>query len=512
MSSSVLKATRRTSVIAGYVFLYVALWIGLTLLFAAAGIRFFWGEITVGQMLLNLVSVETDGGGGPIVWIGVIGVGIIPLLITAAIALGHYLRKRKRRLSDETPPRRASTLRRTVSTVLVAAVVVGGTTAFASTVNIGAYLEAANSEYDVADHHVEPTITSAADKRNLVLIYLESGEETLANDELFEKDAFTALKDVTTEADGWQSIDSFQQYAGGGWTMSGLVGTQCGVPLRPAAGSAGSSSSTGTDGDGESYLGGVTCLGDVLAEQDYTSVFLGGANSSFAGKDTFLRTHGYAEVKGLAAWRAAGEPEENFRSDWGLSDERLLAQARIQLDELHADSEQTGNPFNLSVLTLDTHEPVHVYDYCTVDTQDVVTSVFACSMARVAEFVDYMEEQGYLEDTAVVIMGDHLKHMSAGDAFHDQLDDHPNRTIFNRIWVPGTDGTDPLRADVDQLNLFPTILEAAGLTVEGRQAGLGVSAFASRVPEGSAQALEPGPYADLLTSLSPEFYGEAWIR
>jgi phosphoglycerol transferase len=110
----------------------------------------------------------------------------------------------------------------------------------------------------------------------------------------------------------------------------------------------------------------------------------------------------------------------------------------------------------------------------------------------------------------VVIMGDHLKHMSAGDAFHEQLDHHDNRTIFNRVWVPGEDQKGTLRPRVDQLNMFPTLLEAAGLTLEDREAGLGVSAFAAEVPEGSAQAMEPSLYAELLDSRSALFYAEAW--
>ncbi|WP_043441209.1 LTA synthase family protein [Arthrobacter sp. L77] len=516
MSDPILHVARRVGVVVARVLLYLVLWAGLALLFAAVGIRFQWGEISVNQMLLNLVSVETDGGGGSLVWTGILVVGVLPLLITGGVALWQHSRRSSRQenlRSDDARPRRSSWVGRTVSTVLVAAVVVGGTTAFGSAVGMREYIKAANSEYDLGEYHVDPIVTSDEQKRNLVLIYLESGEATLADDQLFEKDAFASLKDATEAADGWRSIDDLQQYRGGGWTMAGLASTQCGFPLKGGgpAGSSGSPNELGNDVD--SYLGGATCLGDVLEEHGYTSVFLGGANASFAAKETFLRSHGYSAVKDLAHWRAAGEPVTSFRSDWGLSDQRLLARAREEIDALHAGAEATGEPFNLSVLTLDTHEPVHVYDYCPVDTQNELTSVFACSMTEVAGFVEYMEEKGYLEDTAVVIMGDHLKHMNASDDFHEQLDDHPNRTIFNRIWVPGTTGDagdGALRPGVDQLNLYPTVLEAAGLTLKDRQAGLGVSAFTATVPDGSAQAMEPGPYGDLLDSRSADFYVEAW--
>ena len=509
MSDPILHVTRRVGVAVGRVLLYLVLWAGIALLIAAAGIRFLWGHISVNQMLLNLVSVEADGGGGPIVWVGVLGVGVLPLLITAGIALWQRSRRRRLRDDDARPPR-SPWIGRTVSTGLVAAVIVGGTTAFGSAVGMGDYIEAGKSEYDLGDYHVAPIVTSDERKRNLVLIYLESGEATLADDQLFEKDAFAPLKDATKDTDGWQSIDDLQQYRGGGWTMAGLASTQCGIPLKGGGPAASSGSSNELGNDVDTYLGGATCLGDVLDDHGYTSVFMGGANASFAAKDTFLGSHGYSEVKDLADWRAAGEPATSFRSDWGLSDQRLLARAREEVDALHAEAEKTRQPFNLSILTLDTHEPVHVYDYCPVDTQNEVTSVFACSMTEVAGFVDYLEEKGYLEDTAVVIMGDHLKHMNAGDAFHEQLDDHPNRTIFNRIWIPGATNDDALRPGVDQLSMYPTLLEAAGLTLKDRQAGLGVSAFAPTIPDGSAQALEPGRYADLLDSRSADFYADAW--
>ncbi|MCH8564342.1 LTA synthase family protein [Nesterenkonia sp. LB17] len=502
---------RRSGAILGRITLFLLVWIGLALLIAAAMIRLLWGEITVGQVLLNLVSVETDGGGGALVWVGVLGIGVLPLVITAGIALSVRFRRRIRRLrGDHDRAWRSPWLMRAVASAAAASTVVLGTASFATAVGLADHINAGNSEYDLSDHYLQPRITGDEQKRNVVLIYLEAGEATLEDEALFEKDAFAPLKDVTAADAGWQSVEDLRQYEGGGWTMSGLTSTQCGIPLAGAT-SAASSGALGElrEGD-EAYLGGTTCLGDVLDDHGYTNVFLGGASSSFAEKDNFLASHGYTQIKGLADWRAAGESASSFRSDWGLSDQRLMARAKDELDELHADSVRTGAPFNLSVLTLDTHEPVHVFDYCDVDTQDQATSVFSCSMAQVAGFVEHMEEQGYLEDTAVVIMGDHLKPVNTGDAFQEQLEDHPDRSIFNRIWIPGGGADATLRKGVDQLSMYPTLLEVAGLTLSDGQAGVGVSAFSSQVPEDSAQSLSPAVYSELLRSRSSEFYSEAW--
>ncbi|MDF9276382.1 LTA synthase family protein [Arthrobacter sp. EH-1B-1] len=510
MLGSILSVTRRAGTFLGRTCIYALIWAGLALLIAAAIIRSHWGEISVGQMLLNLVSVETDGGGGPIIWIAVLGIGVVPLLITAGIALWRYARHRRRRNKTAVIPPRSQWIMNTVSGVLVAGLVVAGTTSFASTVSLWDYIKAANSSYDIGNYYVEPTVTGDALKRNLVLIYLESGEGTIADDQLFEKDAFASLKEVTKASDGWQSVESLREYKGGGWTMAGLVSTQCGIPLKGTSSAMGSGALNSLGGEVDTYLGGATCLGDLLDEQGYKNVFLGGANASFAAKDVFLSSHGYSEIKDLSDWRAAGEPENNFRSDWGLSDERLMAYAKDEIDVLHAEAENTGQPFNLTMLTLDTHAPLHIYDYCDVDTENATTSVFACSMTQVAGFVDHMKEKGYLDDTAVVIMGDHLKQLTTGDPFEDQLGGNDNRTIFNRIWIPGADSSTIVRSEMDQLSLYPTIVEVAGLTLQDQEAGLGVSAFAPSVPADSAQAMNPDAYAELLDAASAQFYAEAW--
>ena len=126
MQSRIPGVARRVGVVVGRLLVYLLIWAGLTLLIAAAGIRYYWGEISVGQMLLNLMSVETDGGGGAIVWVGILGIGVVPLLITAGIASWQYFRRRKRQQGIGADPRsrRPQWILRVVSTALVAAVVI----------------------------------------------------------------------------------------------------------------------------------------------------------------------------------------------------------------------------------------------------------------------------------------------------------------------------------------------------------------------------------------------------
>ena len=153
MQSRIPGVNRRVGVVVGRLLVYLLIWAGLTLLIAAAGIRYYWGEISVGQMRLNLVSVETEGG-GDFLWKGILAIGVAPLLITGSIALVQFLRRRKRRHADDGGrPSRGPLVKRAVSTALVAAVVVGGTTAFSTTVGVVDHIRASTSDWDIQHFH-----------------------------------------------------------------------------------------------------------------------------------------------------------------------------------------------------------------------------------------------------------------------------------------------------------------------------------------------------------------------
>jgi phosphoglycerol transferase len=493
--------------------MYLAIWLGFFTLIAGIGILAVYGRTPIDEVIFNAFPIEFKGGGGGMVWAGVLGLGVLPILLTLSIAFWQFRRRRTHRCSEVAPRRRTTKRgRRTLGTAMVAGLLVAGITTFGTTVSLPSYVRAATSPYSVSQYYKDPQVTSTKDAHNLVLIYLESGEATLSDTNLFDEDPFKPLEKAAGTDDGWKTIDDFKQFEGGGWTMAGITSTSCGIPLKSnglLSGKKGLNEVSGVD----TYLSGVTCLGDILKDNGYKNVFMGGANASFASKDVFLKTHGYGEEFDLRDWENANEPEDEFRPDWGLSDGRLLEHAKTETDELHDQSEKTGQPFSLSMLTLDTHEPPHMYPYCEDTTENPLTSAYRCSNQKVADYIDYMKKKGYLEDTAVVIMGDHYKHMNPKYSFHEQLDDNPNRTIFNRIWVPGDD-RDRLktRSGIDQLNLLPTILEATGFEVRNREAGLGVSAFASEgeIPKDSAQAMDPEPYKEMLQARSSDFYEKAW--
>ncbi|WXT08074.1 sulfatase-like hydrolase/transferase [Salmonella enterica subsp. enterica serovar Infantis] len=81
------------------------------------------------------------------------------------------------------------------------------------------------------------------------------------------------------------------QLPGTDYTIAGMVASQCGIPLfAPFEGNASASVS--------SFFPQNICLGDILKNSGYQNYFVQGANLRFAGKDVFLKSHGFDHLYG----------------------------------------------------------------------------------------------------------------------------------------------------------------------------------------------------------------------
>jgi Phosphoglycerol transferase and related proteins, alkaline phosphatase superfamily len=466
----------------------------LVLIALAGWIRYRFGEITFDQTLLNLRG-ESAGSSSLATEAALVCVAA-PLATMASLAALLGWRRRSRDTSGRRRVRRHPVLPGAVS-LGVALVVLFTVT------GVPQYAAALLGDATFSSYYVIPQAErSVAKPRNLVTIYLESGENTYADAGLFGKNLLTDLDQATS---GWSRYDGLQQFPGGGWTMAGLIGTECGIPVKSELLTPEVNHNVFGE-EVEHYLPGARCLGDVLHDSGYTSVFVGGANTKFAGKGTFLHDHGYDFVYGLEDWEAAGESRDNI-STWGLSDHQLAGHAIEQLRAL----KEAGRPFNLTMLTLDTHEPGGLYPTCTTDDDVAMATAIQCSMRAVGQVISYLRNNDFLDDTVVVVMGDHLKATAEGGFFKAELDAQLDRTIILRVWSPdGPVGFN--RAQADQLSLLPTTLDLLGLGAPDGKAGLGVSLLGEPNLDGTMLALSANDYAGLLGSPSKELYRTFWKK
>jgi phosphoglycerol transferase len=325
------------------------------------------------------------------------------------------------------------------------------------------YLRDALGPDDFSRNYVDPKGIAIANMggarpRNLVLIYMESIEETYSDASLFGRDLLAPLH----ELDG-RSFDKYVPMPGTTWTIGAMVATQCGVPLRVY-----SESDVRPHPGGRSYLAGATCLGDILRTRGYRNVFLGGASLSFSGKGAFLKDHGYEQAMGREEWVALGAQAADL-NEWGVYDSHVFGFARTKLKALH----DSGKPFNLTLLTMNTHNPFgYLGPGCKLRAVRDFEGLVGCSAQQVRDLVDFARGNGYLADTVFVIVGDHL---AVPNPVWSKLRDAPDRHIFNRFVGPGLPPPD--RVAVTPFDMLPNILEAMGFHVPGGRLGLGYAAF-----------------------------------
>jgi phosphoglycerol transferase len=198
------------------------------------------------------------------------------------------------------------------------------------------------------------------------------------------------------------------------WTIAGLVATQCGYPLinDPLINMALSGAALS---DGGSVLPGAVCLGDILAANGYEVVFVGGADTRFAGKRDFLASHGFSEIIGTPEitdylHRHPQADPHPALGPWGYQDVTTLRLAMHRFRDLAA----TGRPFALVVLTLDTHHPHGLASPdCSRREGDSMRDAIRCTAGHLANFVEAIRSGPHSSGTMIGVLSDHLAHRTS---------------------------------------------------------------------------------------------------
>ena len=247
--------------------------------------------------------------------------------------------------------------------------------------------------------------------KDLVFIYLESLEKNYLDETIFPG-LTPNLNQLSKEG---VFLDNFIQKQGSGFTMGGIFSSQCGIPLL----------NYGKSMNGNDILYtknyNILCLGDILKAGDYNNVYYGGADLKFAGKGNFFKTHGYDQVFGKQELK--GRPNFNSKtSKWGIHDQDLF---NFGLEEYRKLS-QSKKPFNLTLLTLDTHHPKgHTDKRCPIyfeSSNNSMLNAVHCTDYLLGNFINQLKAEANWENTVVMIMSDHL---AMRNIVEDKLEQKP---------------------------------------------------------------------------------------
>lgn len=331
----------------------------------------------------------------------------------------------------------------------------------------------------IDENYVDPAgteLTFPEQKRNLIYIFLESMETTYADEEnggAFSENYIPELTELAEENEDFSGADAGLN---GGtaltsttWTAAALFGQMTGLPL-----------SIPIDGNSmdtqESFLPGVTSLGDILEQQGYRQTFMIGSDGNFGGRSLYFTDHGNYDIKDYYYYQSQGKFDEDYWVWWGFEDQKLFEYAKEELTALAAQDQ----PFNFTLLTVDTHfEDGYVCGLCGNEHgENQYGNVLSCSSRQIKEFIEWIRQQDFYENTTIVISGDHP---TMDKDFCEGIDDAYERKVYTAYINSAVTPEDPewTRA-YSTFDNYPTTLASLGVSIEGERLGLGTNLFSSR--------------------------------
>lgn len=345
-----------------------------------------------------------------------------------------------------------------------------------NTLEVSGYVSDQNTYSSFIDeHYADPSMIDIAfpeKKRNLIYIFLESMENTYASQEAggaFEQDRIPELTKLSLENENFSGAENCLNggYAlkGSTWTMAALFSQTTGMPLLiPIDMNAMSTQDV--------FMPGVTSLGDILEREGYQQAFVLGSDATFGGRRLYFEQHGNYDIYDYNYSIENGEIPGDYHVWWGYEDEKLFEHGKARLNELAA----SGKPFNFTMLTVDTHfEDGYPCSLCEDQFDDPYSNVMACSSKQVSEFVAWIQQQPFYENTTIVISGDHL---TMDSDYCEDIDSSYERKVYTTYINAPVQPERTTYREFCTFDAFPTTLASLGVQIDGNRLGLGTNLFA----------------------------------
>ena len=326
------------------------------------------------------------------------------------------------------------------------------------------------------DYYVNPRdveITFPENKKNLIYIYVESLEMSSAsikNGGLISNDSYIPnLEKVAQDNINFSdknNLGGAHQVSGTGWTVAGMVATTSGIPLKIAIDQ---NEYIGY----ESFLPGAYSLGEILKENGYKNYIMMGSDSDFGGRKDYFKQHGDYEIFDYNWALHHKKIDKGYYVWWGFEDKKLYDFAKEELSSISKNNE----PFNFTLLTADTHF-VNGYNdkTCEQKYNTQYSNVIYCTDKMLNEFLNWLKDQPYYDDTVIILTGDHLTMQK--NFYNDS--DKDKRTVYNAILNSQVSSNTYKNRLFTTMDMYPTTLASLGASMNSDRLGLGTNLFTEK--------------------------------
>ena len=163
---------------------------------------------------------------------------------------------------------------------------------------------------------------------------------------------------------------------------------------------------------------------------------------------------------------------------WGIKDFDLYHKAK----DIISETASQDDPFLIVLQTIDTHNTAKAFGHYPEPYGDD-RDAFVAADHMVAEFITWLTNQPFYENTTVLIVGDHLYMnntlgtVELGDRFGQ------HRSIYNVFLNPvHTDSNTIAHREALMIDMGPSLLEAIGIELPQSGMALGRSVFTKDTP------------------------------
>lgn len=450
----------------------------LVLIFFSKFINEYFSDMSFEQLLYNIT--DTKGANYSIVFTGVIFVFLRVIFVVLIIYVLYRLWRLVRtkvlaKLKFKEKPINLEIFRMTLfKKILILSVFILFSLIYSSNLlNLDNFVKSQLSSSKLfEDYYVDAKdvkLKFPKKKRNLIYIYLESMETSntsIENGGLQKKSYIPKLEKLALENINFSNTDKLGgafQINNTNWTMAALISHTSGVPLKL-------SMEINESKDYGDTLPGVYNLGDILKDNGYNNYFMIGSDAEFGGRKEYFERHGNYTIYDY--YYAIDEKyiDADYHVWWGYEDKKLFKYAKEKI----LDTSKLDEPFNFTILTVDTHfTDGYMDDSCDEIFEDTYANAIHCSDSKIYSFVKWLKKQDFYEDTTIIITGDHL---TMQKDFYDNNNDY-QRTIYNTFINSPVAPKKEKNRLFSSFDMFPTTLASLGVEIEGNKLGLGVNLF-----------------------------------
>ncbi|MCT8341205.1 sulfatase-like hydrolase/transferase [Flavobacteriaceae bacterium TK19130] len=287
--------------------------------------------------------------------------------------------------------------------------------------------------------YVKPEAVTATAGKNIIVLSLESLERG------FLEPPFTSLTPTLQKLAKENTYFKMWQTPGSGWTEASIYTSITGVPafFRSPKGEIFQNT----------QINDITSIGHVLEAAGYDMDYYL-AKKEFAGLDKMLTHFGFE----VYSEKDLGLPSaKNF---WGMHDKDLFEAVKQQLLKKKTQEE----PFAVFMNTISGHFPNGVYDarmegVIPPRKSDLEFMVSAVDY-YINDFFEFLEKEGFLENTVVYIYPDHMFMGSASQAVNSFS---KQRGLYVISTAPEANFSHPVEQPLFQIDLPRILLDGADI-------------------------------------------------